>query len=279
MIDGTKASCHCYHVKLDGNRRPVVRDLVRSLCDAVVDYAIPRQQVAEAAQRFAQTGSTDHFSRLAEEARSLFTDQELTGEGGELLLFLFAERLLKLPQLFSKMYLKTSTRKHYEGSDAIHAGVNPEGRLTLHWGESKIYSHWRDGITQCFSDLSPFLRRDDNRDTRDIQLIRQYIDIGDKDLQEAILAYLDPTSPQFLSAEYCGLAMTGFTADSYAAKSGMVTPEAVLENVMRSLADWKTHTRDRILHELVHEFTINMFVLPFPSADDFRTLFRKQLGL
>ena len=112
VLDETNCACHCYHVKLDGNGRPMVTQLIQMLITAIVDNAIPRRRVVEAKRRFDETQSSDAFVRLATQAKALFTDVELTGEGGELLLFLFAEKVLGLPQLFSKMSLKTSNRHH-----------------------------------------------------------------------------------------------------------------------------------------------------------------------
>src|SRR5687767_14708539 len=74
VIDGTKATCHLYHVKLDGNHRPMVTDLIRLAAAAVVDYAIPRSKAIEAQRQFEETGSTEAFTRLAADARRLFAN-------------------------------------------------------------------------------------------------------------------------------------------------------------------------------------------------------------
>lgn len=94
-VGGTRATCYCYHVKLDGNCQPLMDDFIRVICSAAVYYAIPRQQIEAAKRRLLETNSTDDFMQLAKEARELFTDAALTGEGGELLLFLFAEKVLR----------------------------------------------------------------------------------------------------------------------------------------------------------------------------------------
>lgn len=278
MIDGTKTTCHCHHVKLDGNSRPLVSDLIQVLHSSALDYAIPRSRIAEAQRRLEETGSSDLFVRLAQEARELFTDLELTGEGGELLLFLFAERLLKAPQLFSKMYLKTSERKHYEGGDAIHAGATPAGKLALYWGEAKVHADWKGAISKCLGSLCPFLRRDGNRDRRDLQLLRQYVDLADPQLEAALISYLDPLSPNFMTAEYCGLALVGFTAEEYTNATTSLNAESLLANVKTSLAGWNNHAEARVMHEEVATFQIHLFLSPFPDVDDFRKQFLGAMG-
>ena len=92
--------------------------------DAVADYAIPRAQLAKAKARDAKYNSTAAVAALVEQARRSFTDVAKTGEGGEMLLFLLAERFLKLPQILCKMDLKTDTRMHYHGADGVYAGVS-----------------------------------------------------------------------------------------------------------------------------------------------------------
>ncbi|NOM41508.1 DUF1837 domain-containing protein, partial [Klebsiella pneumoniae] len=108
--------------------------------NSIVDYAIPRSKLAEAKARDIRFNSTEAVAELVERAKRSFTDLAKTGEGGEMLLFLLAERFLKLPQILCKMDLKTDSRMHFHGADGVYADVSPEGTLKLFWGESKIYS-------------------------------------------------------------------------------------------------------------------------------------------
>ena len=107
----------------------------------MVDFAIPRSKIQEASDELKLTGSSRRWARLTREASSLFTDLAKTGEGGELILFVLAEHVFKLPQIICKMSLKTSGHVHYHGADGVHASVDSQdGSLCLHWGESKMYS-------------------------------------------------------------------------------------------------------------------------------------------
>lgn len=82
--------------------------LRRFMRNAVADYAISRSQLAKAKARDLKYNSTEAVTALVEQARRSFTDLAKTGEGGEMLLFLLAERFLKLPQILCKMDLKTA---------------------------------------------------------------------------------------------------------------------------------------------------------------------------
>jgi hypothetical protein len=138
-INGCQVKIHCHCLTVDGNGRVQPRRLAEFMRNAVADYAIPRSQLAKAKARDTKYNSTEAVTALVEQARRSFTDLAKTGEGGEMLLFLLAERFLKLPQVLCKMDLKTDSRMHYHGADGVYAGVTPEGVLKHYWGESKIY--------------------------------------------------------------------------------------------------------------------------------------------
>ena len=136
-IEGHSVKIHCHCLSVDGNGRVQPHRLAEFMRNAVVDYAIPRSKLADAKARDHRFNSTEAVAELVERAKRSFTDLANTGEGGEMLLFLLAERFLKLPQILCKMDLKTDTRMHYHGADGVYAGVTPEGVLKLYWGESK----------------------------------------------------------------------------------------------------------------------------------------------
>jgi hypothetical protein len=98
------------------------------LTDKVVDYAIPRKKINEAVKYFNETQSTAKITKLANQAKRLFTRLANSGEGGEFILFLFAEQFLRFPQIICKMSLKTSSQMHYHGADGIHIGVDKDNK-------------------------------------------------------------------------------------------------------------------------------------------------------
>ncbi|MDN4633758.1 DUF1837 domain-containing protein [Sphingomonas sp. PsM26] len=157
LIDGHAVKVHCHCLAVDANGRVQPHRLAEFMRNAVADYAIPRSQLAKAKERDQKYKSTEAVTALVEQAKRSFTDLAKTGEGGEMLLFLLAERFLKLPQILCKMDLKTDTRMHYHGADGVYAGVTPDGVLKLYWGESKIYKNVASAIQDCLSSLAPFL--------------------------------------------------------------------------------------------------------------------------
>lgn len=282
-LDGSRVVCHCHSLKLDGNGRPRVRDLVKAICDNVLDFAIPRSKIAEAKAEMQASGSTAKLVRLAVEARRLFTDLEQTGEGGELLLFVLAERLLRLPQLLCKMDLKTNTRMHVHGADGLHAGVDDDtGKLVLYWGESKIFADASAAIRDCLGSLAPMLRDDDNggaASDRDFQLLQRHADLDDPALEAAFKQFLDVDGEHYNSVEFRGLCLVGFDCEAYPATPGAINADAVAAQVIELLPRWKQQILRRVQAETLEGFGMHFICVPFPSAEDFRERLLQELGL
>lgn len=278
-VDGTLVTAHCHCLKLDGNGRPRVEGLVKVITEHVLDYAIPRTQIREAYEEFQKTRSTQKLVRLTEEARSLFTDLENSGEGGELLLFALAEKLLKLPQLICKMSLKTNTRMHVHGADGLHAGADPStGNLVLYWGESKIYGDVTGAVRECLASIRPMLT-EYSSGQRDLQLLQRHADLDDPALEAALKKYLDPDSNEYNSLEFRGLCLVGFDCDAYPTEPSTTQLAAMVAQIGQLVPRWRGHVRRRIGEERLEAFAMHFLLVPFPSAEGFRQLLREQLGI
>lgn len=215
LIDGHAVKIHCHSLTVDGNGRVQPGRLAEFMRNAVADYAIPRSQLAKAKARDEKYNSTDAVAALVEQARRSFTDLAKTGEGGEMLLFLLAERFLKLPQILCKMDLKTDSRVHYHGADGVYAGVTDDGILKLYWGESKIYKDASAAIKACLASLAPFLIEPEHEGAereRDLILLSDKADLSDAALTEALKRYFDKNSVMSKCVQYCGVALVGFDA-------------------------------------------------------------------
>ena len=94
QIGSTSAKCHFHCINLDGNGRPRIDALVKHLIGHVIDYAIPRKKIKEALRFQEETGSTYKHTMLLLQAMGLFSRLGKSGQGGELILFLMAERFL-----------------------------------------------------------------------------------------------------------------------------------------------------------------------------------------
>lgn len=279
VVDGTKITAHCHCLKLDGNGRPRIEDLVKVIAEHVLDYAIPRSQICEAKEEFERTGSTQKLVRLANEAKALFTDIEKSGEGGELLLFALAEKILRLPQLICKMSLKTNTRMHVHGADGLHAGADPvTGKLLLYWGESKIYGDVTSAVRECLASIRPMLS-EHSSGQRDLQLLQRHADLADEELEKALKKFLDPDSDEFNSMEFRGLCLVGFDCNVYPKEPSTTELAALAQEIAAALPTWKGHVKKRITEEELDAFAMHFLFVPFPSAEGFRKLLRDQLGL
>jgi hypothetical protein len=283
VIAGTRVSCHCYSLKIDGNGRPRIRDFVKAICDAALDYAIPRSEIADAHERLIKTGSTSALMRLRDEALSAFTELEQSGEGGELLLFTVAEKLLKLPQIICKMALKTSSEMHFHGADGVHAGVDDDsGRLLLYWGESKIYEKPSDAIRECLKSVAPMLLDNNSggaASDRDFTLLRRYMDLDNEALEAALKRFLNPQDAFFNSLELAGLCLVGFDCDAYPKADQTAQLNQIVDAIGKQLPSWKKQIANRIAAENLTNFNFHFITVPFPSAQDFRERFRKELGI
>lgn len=281
-MDGVLVKIHCHCLTVDGNGRVEPHRLAAFMRNAVADYAISRSKLKEAKERDAKYNSTEAVADLLEEARRSFTDLAKTGEGGEMLLFLLAERFLKLPQILCKMDLKTDSRMHYHGADGVYAGVTDEGVLKLYWGESKIYQTASDAIRECLASLSPFLIEAEHEGAereRDLILLSDKADLADPKLTQALKRYFDKNSVMSNRRQYCGVALVGFDADFYPGEGEKGVAADIASAARAELEKWKNRISDRVAEEKLQQIEIELFCLPLPSAEGFRDAFLRAMGL
>jgi hypothetical protein len=272
VIGETLTTFRCHFLSRDANGTPRVDALARTLAAQVVDYCIPRGRVVAALDAVKATGSTEQFGRLQAEARELFTKAVKSGEGGELLLYLLLERMLRLPQLLCKMAFKTSTEVHVHGTDGIHGRVLANGNLALYWGESKLYATVNRAIDDCLASISPFLNDESGEARRrDVLLLRDHLDASDPILTEALRRFFVEEDPLSAHVEFRGACLVGFSLDAYPAVEESQVPEMA--------ARWLERVKSRLGDHDLARFEIEVFCLPFPSVDEFRLSVRKRLGL
>ncbi|MEG3155155.1 HamA C-terminal domain-containing protein [Sphingomonas sp. RB1R13] len=281
-IKGHAIKVHCYCLTVDGNGRVQPHRLAEFMRNAVVDYAIPRSKVAEAKARDLRFNSTAAVAELVERAKRSFTDLARSGEGGEMLLFLLAERFLKLPQILCKMDLKTDTRMHYHGADGVYAGVSPDGILKLYWGESKVYKKVAAALSDCLASLAPFLVEPDHEGAdreRDLILLSDKADLSDPELTGALKRYFDRSSVMSARVQYCGVALVGFDAPFYPADNVKAIADDIADGARKALTDWSDNIGKRLVAEKLSDIEIQLFCIPMPSAEGFRSAFLTAMGI
>jgi hypothetical protein len=250
--------------------------------NAAVDYAIPRSKLADAKARDNKFNSTEAVAELVEQAKRSFTDLAKSGEGGEMLLFLLAERFLKLPQILCKMDLKTDTRMHYHGADGVYAGVTPEGILKLYWGESKIYGDANAAIRDCLKSLAPFLielEHEEAERERDLVLLSDKADLSNPALTDALKKYFDKSSVMSKRVQYCGVALVGFDAPFYPKSGTKAVANKIIEAAREELTGWSKSIGTRLKAEKLDQMEIELLCIPLPSAEGFRAAFLDAMGI
>lgn len=281
-VTGTHARLHCHVVQLDGNGMPRVSDLARWLAFHVIDYAIPRQEILDA-DAFDRVHNTKRRSvELKTKAVRLFTKLRRTGEGGELLLYVLAQARLGLPQLFCKMPHKTSSKVHVHGIDGIHVGVDkPSGRLALYWCESKLYKTVTKAVTEALDSLKPFVCREGGSGApyeRDLQLMRDNIDLADAELEEAMLRFLDRNDTEYNKVQFRGICLVGFDHRCYPVTPNSKQIDVVIKEAREAMQTWlatvQTQIKTRTPLATIH---LELFLIPFPSVEAFRQAFLAEL--
>lgn len=277
-ISGTQAKgcCHCLKIDANGNLR--LKDLVDFIDTKIVEYAIPKKEIDEATKYLNETGSPSKIIALRKKANSLFTDLERTGEGGEILLYILIQEFLKIPQLITKMALKTSGQMHYHGADGIHVKYDNESKcLNLYWAEAKRYQDLNAAITNCFKSLKGFLldpQSYSSTQERDLQLITANIqaNVNDTELEDMLVGYFDKDNDLSNKVVYKGVCFIGFDYDQYPQEDDLSkTTEDIKEVITSHHQEWYASLSKNIkTHTNLDSKEIHIFLMPFRSVAEFR---------
>jgi hypothetical protein len=280
-IKDTQAKGYCYCLKTDGNGNLRTRDLVDFIDSKIVEYAIPKKEIDNAKQYLEETGSPRMYSVLRNKAKKLFTNLEKTGEGGEILLYIMTQEFLRLPQLISKMSLKTSNNVHYHGADGIHVKYDKDtDSLNLYWAEAKMHKRLSDAISECFISLKGFLLDTyghESTQERDIQLITSHIseNINNEELEDLLVRYFDKDDDLSNKLIYKGICFLGFDYDKYPDENDLTkTTNIIKESIELEHKKWYNNLSNKIKsHINLDSKEIHIFLLPFPSVEQFRNYY------
>lgn len=278
VIENTESKMYCYCLKIDGNGNVRMNDLVDYIDEKIVEYAIPKKELDEAGEYYMRTKSFSKVHKLRKKASKLFTDLEKTGEGGEILLYILIQEFLKLPQLISKMSLKTSGKLHYQGADGIHVKYDVDSRnLNLYWAEAKMYKSLNDAVVECFNSLKGFLLDPygaGSTQERDIHLITSNIqdNVNNEELEDMLVSYFDLDDENSNHIVYKGICFIGFDSDKYPSETDLSQTTAKLKLMMeKELDKWNKKIKANIdKHLNLKHKEIHVFLMPFPSVEKFR---------
>ena len=148
---------------------------------------------------------------LTYEARDKFfnpSDSARSGELGEIALYFLLESYLNAPQIVSKMALKTSGAKNYNGSDGIHFGKYQD-KYCVFYCESKLDQDRADAFRLCKESVLEF--HEEKKDF-EVSIIKNHLDVKDPEIRKAIVEFVDPTqdkSDEWMEVNACSLVTIG----------------------------------------------------------------------
>ena len=216
------------------------------------------------------------INRLVNDAAHLFTQTQVkTGEGAELLLYVLLEKELQIPQILSKMSLKTNNEMQYHGADGVHAKLLDNGDLAVYWGEAKLYESVAKAMTDCMSSIAPYLSGVAHE--RDVFLIRHYVDAGNAEVTARLLEYFDDSSTLSANVEMRGACLIGFVHENY--PSLPRDEESVKGELDEVLSGWVRSTKNRLENRSLTKHAIEVFFLPMPSVEEFRKAVKAELRI
>lgn len=210
------------------------------------------------------------------DARDLFTKRSMSGESGELLLYLLIETTLEAPQVLAKMSLKTSPDMEVHGADGVHIRYNgPERPLDVFLGESKLYQDAASAIDDALKSIAEVRA---NGVGRELMLATENFKWMTHDAKDKILGLMNPN----MGSHSCNIhfvVLIGFelrphgnlkTAET---KAGFLTRYASRANNLSELTIEKLSAAEHPANDIVH-----VFYVPFSDIDAFRTEFVRCLS-
>tara|TARA_R110000868_G_scaffold117599_5_gene312166 strand:- start:2939 stop:3901 length:963 start_codon:yes stop_codon:yes gene_type:complete len=281
-IENTKTTLRYHSVRLNPDGTPRVNELCSFLSLLMLDYSIPRESIKKARETDLSRGNSFEMMKLHKKAKGLFVDLKTSGEGGEILLYALVEYFLKIPQLITKMPLKTSAKMHFHGVDGIYYKTE-SSNVCIYFGESKMQKKIYDAANECFSSITKFISSrgsSDSANFRDLDLIRDNIDINDESTQNALLAYLDQDSTLNLNLELRGACFIGYDAKEYPTKPNELIEEILNDRLKSRISSWTKTIEASIFKNVpVESYVIELFAIPFPSVESFKEQFLKEIGI
>ena len=274
-VDGTQSTVRCHFLRSDPLGNPRLKTLAQQLANQIVNYCIPRTEL-EKIRSLPLDRQVPEITRLANDAARLFTQTQVkTGEGAELLLYALLEKGLQIPQVLSKMSLKTSTEMQYHGADGVHAKLLDNGDLAIYWGEAKLYESVSQAMTDCMDSIEPYLTGIAHE--QDVFLIRHYADTGNEEVTARLLEYFNDNSILSANVEMRGACLIGFVHDNY--PSLPRDEAAVKEQIDEALSAWVKSTKTRLVNRSLTKNNIEIFFFPMPSVQEFRQTVKGELRI
>jgi len=280
-LEETAVKINCHHVALDGSDLPRLSDLTDAVANWIIDYALPRRAIDLIKEQPANTHARK-YAELQNQARATFKTRGMSGEQGEMLMFVLAEAILGLPQLLCKMDIKTDPEMHFHGLDGVHCGATAEDNLAVYWCESKVHKDVKRATSEALDGLKPFLLSAGTGDAdkkRELALLDRYMDLGDVSLKEKVLNSLNPSNAAFNNVEWRGICFVGYDSDLYPTSAKTKSKETLFNEVNEQLSALRTSLKTKVKNRNLEAFDIHFIYVPFGFCEDFRREMLRSLSV
>ncbi|EUC18603.1 HamA C-terminal domain-containing protein [Paraburkholderia hospita] len=272
------------------NGKPTVGPLIEMLVGEITAFCIAKEERRKA--KLADRNlpyDAPAMNALARRARRLFMDasenSSRSGDGGELLLFVLIEHFMKAPIILSKMRLKTNTNMPVHGSDGVHAFWDDENNtLVTVFGESKLHKSFASAVADAAESVEEFVKNIDGRYDHELLLTMNHIDLDGfpESVKQHLIKFLNPfeTDEGNRRRERFAL-LLGFDAKQYnlVASLNLHEAEERFRKLYESVAKKAIQTASNHLSKRGIDLeSVDVFMFPIPSVDDFRKRFASALS-
>lgn len=280
---GDRIDVRCSYIAFKDGKQ-TFDEFIEVLYHQIVSFCLPRSEIAPAHDRMKQALADNDAvlvnqisTQLHERARSLFMKAKKgshrSGEAGEILLFVLVEWLLGAPQIVSKMYLKTNNNMPVHGTDGIHAKFDDETKkLLLYWGESKAHNSLGNAFSSAMKSIKDFI--DEGGQDFEVKVVSSFSDFNNatEEAKQAFINYLDPYSEDYnqcITVFACLLVFDFPLNDS---------EHAFTESANKAVNDFIKSLPKKLKDREMGDIRFEFFLVPVPSAQDFRDKFQIRIG-
>ena len=254
--------------------------LIDELVDRLVTFCTDSKM-------FLEYKENNKIGRLGRESRKLFrkyidvkrsnensTSLEKTtdGELGELMLYSFAESHLNAPKILTKMRFKTSSNDPVKRADGIHLIKKDENYFEVAYGESKLYQNLATGLTDAFSSINDFIKRDNNNINDEKTFLINNISYEFNDEQYNILKnILIPNENEEMYLEDSFIVFVGFEIDIPDEINKLKGPkfrDALHQHIKNKVESKISHIQKKVKDFSLHKYNFYIYLVPFTNLNE-----------
>lgn len=252
------------------------RDFLKLIFDHIIPFVLnydeyQNKESLEGAELAAK------FTKIINNAKSKFQQKnELTGEVGELILFLLLESE-GITKLVSKMRLKTDSEMPVLGADAVHVQAK-NGEIIFHFGESKMYDNFSGALRSAISSEEGLEGKEEDME---FDIIMKHIDVSKfGNFTEKILDYLDPYFENKENMKQSYPVFIGYDwkiLKNLTKRGSTKLTEYLHDEYTKEIEINSKKISEKILKSKIQGNDFTFYVIPFVDVANFRKSFLEML--